>query len=735
MVKAHLDYETGSLLELGGPNGVGVHRYAEDPETRAWGFRYRVGHGPIGQWRPGWNDPVDLLKHIRNGGIVVAHGAMFERAIWRMCKIKYKLSHWPDLPPEQQDDTMARALAMSMPAALEDIAVIMDLKEQKDMEGAKVMKLMSKPKRLKDGSLKWVDDTVSIDRNMEYCGQDVRTETEADDKIPPLTDYERQVWILDQHINDRGIPLDIPSITRAVDLVEMAKRKNSEEMNRLTGGAVKKYSEVQKILKWVQSRGFKAEAFRKEDHEDILIDAKASGDKLVQDVVNLRKAAGKTSTAKLSRMLVSACADNRSRGMFQYHGARQTGRWAGRGWQPQNPPRIDWETEEPVLTFVLDALTGHYTLNEAYERITLMGDPMVLLSKIIRLMVKAEKGNILIGADNANVEGRMNAFLAGEAWKIDAFMAFDNGTGPDLYQMTYSRSFGMPVAEVGRGPRRQVGKVMELAYGFQGGVAAFLKMCDVYLVKPESIVKPVKESTPPEMWDKIASGYAGARDKCDLPEDQWTAIKITVVNWRTAHPSIKGSWRMLEDAALYAVDNPNVEVGIYGGRARYQSDGNYLYCQLPSGRVICYANPYIDFVKTEEVNFFGVWQNVEEMLPHEVEECRAIGLPFRSRGKNTVFFWGVDGTTNQWVRSYLYGGHQCENIVQAASRCILDRQMFKVEAAGYPIVMHTHDDIIAEVRKGVGSVKHFEELMHIDDPWLVGFPQAVKGWAHERLIK
>lgn len=734
--KAHLDYETGSPEELAGKNSVGVHRYFENPHTRTWGFRYRIGNGPIGQWRPGWPDPVDLLCHIIMGGIVVAHNAMFERIAWRTFKARLHLDRWPDLPASQQECTLARAAAKNLPMGLEDLGTVLSLKQQKDMDGHRVMLKMAKPKVLKDGSIIWHDDPVDWDRNMDYCGQDVITECEADEVLPPLSEHEQKLWVLDQVINDRGIPLDVDFITRAVDLVEYGKAQYKQKIKELTGGVVTNYTQVAKIVEWIKSRGIACESFKKGDHDDIIISADARGDSVVRQVVQLRQAAGKTSTAKYAKMLMCVCADGRGRGVYQYHGAQQTGRWSGRLWQAQNLFRIDEEKDAAIIAYTLACVSSRSTLATIYQALLAVGDPLVMLAKCLRASIKAEDGNKLVGGDFSNIEGRMNAFLSGEEWKIKAFQDYDDKTGPDLYKVAYSRAFGVPVQDIGdKGQERQIGKVQELALGYQGGVGAFITMGDTYNLKPEDLVKPVYAATPSETWDKIAAAYPSATDKFALPEDQWTAIKTIVTGWRDANSRIKASWWELQEAALSAVDNPNVIHPVYNGRARYLSDGNFLYCQLPSSRIICYAQPHVRHTKEEHVEINGLWYNVDQFEPWEIELFKVQNLPFRMRGRNTVWFWGVDGTTKRWTASYLYGGHQAENIIQAASRCVLDRAMFELEAAGYPTIFHAHDEAMAEVAKNWGSALDYEHIMASvgkKEYWLAGLPLAAKGWEGQR---
>lgn len=712
VARAHIDFETASAADL---RKTGVYPYAEHPSTRVWGFAWCLGDGPIYKWQPEglFPDPTPLLSHIESGGVVVAHNAAFERTIWNKV-IRRLYPHWPELKIEQQQCTMARAQALALPAGLDQLGNVLRFQEQKDKDGHGIMMRMSRPRKVEaDGTYVWWDEPERVERLMDYCIQDVRTECEADRFLPELSQREQRLWQFDQTINDRGVFIDIAAVTRAADVVEIAKKRADLQMKMLTDGAVKKCSETAKIVEWIQSRGITCTTIAKGEQDDLLFVASVHGDDTVQRVIELRREASKTSTAKYAKMLDCVCEDNRMRGLLAYHSA-STGRWAGRLVQPQNFPRVDAKRDGPTVAYTIRCLHEHDTLKDIHDLIDIgVGNVLGALSKSLRGMICAAPGNKLVGGDFSNIEGRVNAWLADEHWKTEAFCAFDAGTGPDLYKVAYSRSFGKPLEEV-TDPDRQIGKVQELALGFQGGVGAFITMAATYNVKPHEIYKAVKANTSAEQWDATAKLFEKAKDKHGLKEEIWTALKIVVKGWRVAHSGIVSSWWSLGDAAVAAVDRPGTAQPVYNGRASYLCVNGWLYCQLPSGRVISYCSP-------------EVVTSTETFIDKYGEEYE--------RTKRTVWFWGLDSVTKTWRKSYLYPGLQCENIVQATARCLLDNAMLRVEEAGYSVVLTVHDEILTEVQRDFGNAQHFRDMMAVPPSWAQGLPVAVSAWEDERYVK
>lgn len=349
----HGDFEGASTLDL---RRVGAYRWAEHPDTQIWMLSWRINHDPVQRWHPGDPAPERLLNHVASGGRFVAHNAPFERTLWNRCLVGKYYPNWPKLQIEQCDCTMARALAVHLPANLEELAGVLGLPLQKDKIGHGLMMKMARPRKVHpDGRIEWWNTPENIQREGEYCDQDVEVETLADDKLPALSVEERRLWELDQKINDRGIMLDVPMIEKCVAVLEVAQERANARMKDLTAGAVEKCSEALKLVNWLQGRGIPADSIAKGEHGELINYARCLGDDDAVQVVELRAEAARNSTAKYKRMLDCVCDDGRARGLLSYHRAL-TGRWGGALIQPHNLPRIDAERDLPSILGAIEIM-------------------------------------------------------------------------------------------------------------------------------------------------------------------------------------------------------------------------------------------------------------------------------------------------------------------------------------------------------------------------------------------
>jgi DNA polymerase len=659
----HIDFETRSAVELK-TAGIGV--YAADPSTDVWCMAFMFGDGDMNLWKMG--SPVGLgtkhvWRHVQHDGIVMAHNAQFEYMIWN--EIMAKRYGWPPLRLEQMRCTMAMAYAMSLPGSLDNASVAMGLDQRKDAEGYRIMLQLAKPRSVDVlGNITWWDDPAKLERLYAYCKQDVIVERELGKLLTPLSDQEQALWELDQRINQRGVAFDRSAVVAAKSIADAEKNRCDGRMRSLTGNYVGTCNSHAALAQWIRDQGVPIEGVAKPEVLDALSDEGLP--EIVRSALLIRQEAARSSTAKLKAMLSAASDDDRIRFMFQYHGAG-TGRWTGRRVQLHNLPRpkLKHHVVEECLGVMKQGCRDYLEM--------MYGPPLDIISSCLRGMLVAGPGKDLLAADFANIEGRVLAWLAGEGWKVQAFRDFDAGTGPDIYRLTYARSFNVEVGMV-TDEQRQVGKVEELALGYQGWVGAFQTMARGYGV---------------EISDERAAEIAGA--------------------WRRVHPKIRAYWGDLEEAAVDAVRSPGLRCGV--GLATFLRDGNFLWLCLPSGRVLCYPYPQI-FLKTREFDNGSVQE------------------------KEAVRYMGEDSVTHKWDWVDTYGGLWAENITQAVARDVLAEAMTRLDGYGAQIVLHVHDEVVIEVSEtSILTVPVYNNIVAQSLEWAAGLPIAVAGWRGKRYRK
>lgn len=461
MKKLTIDFETRSRVDL---KKFGAARYAEDPSTDVLCLALKWnGLQPV-IWYPEWLvsrfpglgnasgvTGSDIRRMVAEADVIEAHNAQFEYFIWKYVMTRYG---FPMLDASRLRCSAAKAAMYGLPRSLEQACRVLGVREQKDMEGSRLMMSLCKPRQALKAEKEsdpgwasktyWRGDEAAFVRLGIYCMQDVRAEEAFSDALPDLPPAEQALWQLDLAINDRGVHVDAPACKAILECLETHSARLIREFSGLTGLNSPRQRDA--TLKHLIALGVEMDGLTARDVEKALA---ATENQTAKAILEIRKSLSKSSTAKYTAFLGARCSDDRLRGMLVYHGAG-TGRWTGKIIQPQNFPRGEFPDVDGAIE-LFEA--GNLELIDL-----LYGDPMAAAATCIRGMITPAAGCDFICADYNAIEGRVLAWLAGEESALDVYRE-----GRDPYKVAAQAIYhGVGYDEVSKEQRR-IGKVSELA--------------------------------------------------------------------------------------------------------------------------------------------------------------------------------------------------------------------------------------------------------------------------------
>ena len=216
----------------------------------------------------------------------------------------------------------------------------------------------------------------------------------------------------------------------------------------------------------------------------------------------------------------------------------------------------------------------------------------------------------------------------------------------------------------------------------------------MYHIPVETIVKgnPNYEYRQKGKQATLACGYGGGVGAmknmgATMPDEE---LQDIVEAWRAANTHIVNYWAAMERTARRVADE---HITLQCGKAiLYWKDSN-MFMRLPSGRDLCYQG--ICYTK----NRFG----------------------------NSSLGYYMPNGTGKMELTETFGGKLVENLTQAVARDILANSMLALEAAGYHIVFHVHDEVILEVPYGQGSLEDACRIMGIPPSWAPDLPLRADG--------
>jgi DNA polymerase len=700
-MRVTMDFETRSAIDI---KKRGAWVYSRSPSTEPLCLGFTLDEDDEPQiWVPEW--VLDIVSHILDpnithvgcecpkpladailsGAEIEAHNAFFERAIWNHYMVP-KLG-WPEIQREQWRCSAAKASVCSLPRALGRATKVMGV-EQKDDSGKGLINKVCVPRKALKNERKELENRgwkERLDRGWDVPGFSEPCYLWREDP----QDYADLIYYCLQDVRaERSLSQSLP------DLIpdELKVWQCDQDINirgvyvdaRMAVAAIKISDEA--VARATQTaRQISGDAFQTlRQVEQIKKWLKAEGvhlPNLQVATVDEALAGELPSDVRTVLTCMRSCA--------KFSVAKYT----------KMLLTID-RSDQRIRDFLMyhGASTGRWAgklvqthnlpRGKMKDPDTMCGiirdgdidsvdifygpeSPMNILSWAIRGTFCAPPGRELVCADYSSVEARGTLWLVDDQ---DGLALFKRPKGePGIYREMGGSIYNVPPASISKegDDRRQIGKQAILGLGYGMGASKFMITC---------------------------AGYG-----VDIDMD---FAKHVVKTYRERFPLVPKGWRDIEKAAVKAVKHPGRIFGTT--KVKFKQQGRFLMCCLPSGRKLYYCDPTLTQAKTP-------WGADTLKLSYHTMETQ----------------------TGKWVSTETYGGKLVENIVQALCRDLMAYAIVNVELGDnpYSIVMHTHDEIVAEVLEGEGSVKEFVRMICVLPPWAYGFPLVAEGWRGRRYRK
>jgi DNA polymerase len=285
----------------------------------------------------------------------------------------------------------------------------------------------------------------------------------------------------------------------------------------------------------------------------------------------------------------------------------------------------------------------------------IFGQPSGVLSSLIRAVIRAPEGKILVAADYASIESIVLAWVADCERLLDVFRS-----GLDVYKDFATALYRIDYADIDKA-QRKFAKPATLGCGYllgAKGLVAYAEAMGVPMTEPEA--------------------------------------KRCVDTFRETYHEIPALWRRLDEAAraCIATGKPTS-----AGKIGFEWDRPFLRMSLPSGRAISYLRPSIITQDT-------VWGP-----------------------RKTIAYQGKD-RTGAWGTVYTHPGKLTENAVQALARDLLAGGLEQAEAAGVPVILHVHDEIVGEVyATDTGALARLQRALAAPPAWAPDMPLKSAGFS------
>lgn len=624
----------------------------------------------------------------------------------------------------------------------------------------------------------------------EYNRMDVVSETNILQKLMgiPVPEFIWEQWFTDIKINSRGVPMDHELIVGAIECDRIDKEKNMQAFRALTGLA-NPASNAQ-LLTWLHDEGLAIENMQKATITDTL--KRDDLPENIRRALELKQEVSKTSIRKFSKMLDYECADGRARGILQFYGASTTGRYSGRGIQLHNLKRCylsDLDTPRELVKqqnyaglnmfyesvsdtlsqlirtafipaegevlldadfsaiearviawlagedWVLEEFRGDGKIYEATAS-QMFGVPKELIKKGSDLYKLRQQGKVsqlaciaeneLVLTDKGlvpiqDVTTDMKVW-DGEDWVSHEGVIYKGekdvieyeglrATADHLVWDADTRK-QIPFGQAAESRSRLLqsgsgGRNIRVTKNINSGTSSY-DMEKLAGHQSKVRVYDIRNAGPHHRFTvsgKLAHNcsYGGGVNAIttmdfnhEIPDEMKPGL---VEQWREANPNIVRFWYKLEKACKDTIKTGASNT--VNGKLRtelVQSAGiRYLRIVLPNGRAIYYCNPHMT------TNRFG---------------------------NESIGFMGKNQVTGKWEKQETYGGKSVENVTQAVARDLLAESIERLEAEGFHILFHIHDEVVISYGgdNPEEALERVYSIMSFVPPWAEGLPMAADGW-------
>jgi DNA polymerase len=688
----HLDYETRSPVDI---RAHGIDRYSAHPETAVLMGAYSINGGPDKHFDLARGDklPNEFRKALLDPNVLKwGFNSSFEFMITRrVLNINTPFKGWRC--------SMALANMQGFSGGLGEIGdqVEMPMDRKKMADGKKLIRLFCVPQKItKSNSFVWRDEFTDPDkweRFRQYNIQDNVAEKAIKRRLIKyyIPEHEWELFEIDLEINLNGFPVDLEFAARALEMANERKRQLLAEMVEYANEInpeieVKNANSTDQLLPWLKAHGYPLDDLQKDSITKVVNEDAEHGpsgtyflfgyriDEHARHVLKLRQKAARQSHAKLKALVDRTGADGRYRFGFQFAGAARTGRWSGRGFQPQNlvrtPPILSPNkvSGDKMLRCVMQAIR-----DSSFADMAWIDDPMDVIIGSIRSAIQAPEGMVLLFSDLKSIETRVAAWVA-KCIRLMNVFANDLDPYKDFATFMYKVAY-----EEVDSHQRQGAKpgVLGAIYGLGGG----------------------------DMEDGKKTGLWGHADGMGIKltrEESHHSVRT----FRQVYLEIPQTWYAMEEGAVTAVvSHRPITVN---GLITFSYEKPYLVMTLPSDRRIYYFQPRV----TRELRVSPRTGNTYEKL--------------------IVSYMGLDSQKgNKWTRIYTRGAKLFENAVQAIARDVLAHGMRKVYDYGFHLIGDIHDELWCLERRGDNyyDVDTLCELMSIVPPGHGGLVLGADGYA------